>query len=103
MIDWACLTIGKQILLADVGHIAVVAIFREQVIEWLFPVRPDFRRNRFVPFLAIGEDRIDIEDNAAKIEHPVAHDIADPEPRLGPFRRFYVSASLRRIKGRSFH
>src|SRR5689334_6754110 len=35
--------------------------------------------NGFVPFLAIGEEGIDVEDHAAEIEQLVTHHVADGE------------------------
>ena len=74
--------IGQQILLADIGDIAAIGIFREKMIEGLVSWRLQVLWNRFIPFLAIGEDRIDIIDHAAEIENPVADDIANGEARI---------------------
>ena len=49
------------------------------MVERLVLARADRLGDRLVPFLAVGEDRIDVEDHAAEIEHPVAHDVADRE------------------------
>ena len=95
MIDWSGLAISQQVLLADIGDIAGLAIFSEQVVEWLFAVRADFLRDRFIPLFAVREDRIDIIDHAPKIEDPVAHDIANPEPRLGALGGIDILAGLR--------
>src|SRR3546814_18758131 len=55
-------------------------LFRsEQVIKRLIPVRTHILRNGLIPFLAIGEDRINIEHHATKSEHAVLHNVADTE------------------------
>ena len=95
VIDRAAIGVAQQVLLADIGDIARIAVFGEQVVERLFAVGADFLGDRFVPFLAIGEDRVHIVDHAAKIEDPVAHNVADPEPGAGPARRIDIAASLR--------
>ena len=41
----------------------------------------------FVPFVAVGEDRVDVEDDAAEIEHAVAHHVTDGETRLRDWGR----------------
>jgi hypothetical protein len=51
------------------------------MIERLVLGRAQILRDRFIPFVGIREDRVDIEDHAAKVEHPVADDIPDREPR----------------------
>ena len=96
MLDRATFPVGKQVLLTDIGHIALLTIFGEQVIERLLAVWADFRRDRFVPFLAVGENRVDIEHYAAEIEHPVAYDVTNPEARPGFSRHIDPLASLGR-------
>ena len=83
MIDRLIAFIGDQVLLADVGDVAALGIFGEQMVEGLVPGRTDFFGNRFVPFVAVGEDRVDVEDHAAKVEQAVSNDVADPETRAG--------------------
>lgn len=95
MVDRTSFAIGQQVLLADIGDIAGIAIFSEQVIEWLLAVRAHLFRDRFVPFLTIGEDRIDVENHAAKIENFVTNDIANPKPRLRALGCLNMLASLR--------
>src|SRR3546814_7492290 len=49
-------------------------LFRsEQVIKRLIPVRTHILRNGLIPFLAIGEDRINIEHHATKSERSEEH------------------------------
>lgn len=81
MIDRPGFTICQQVLLADISDITGIAIFGEQMIERLFAVRTHFSGDRIVPLFAVGKDRIDIEHYAPKIEHPVAHNIADAKAR----------------------
>ena len=83
MVDRLVGIVGDQILLADIGDVARFHILGEQMVERLVLARPDILRDRLIPFRAVGEDRIDIEDHAAKIEYAVAHDIADREARMG--------------------
>jgi hypothetical protein len=87
MFDRPILFVGHQILLTDISNIAVVRIFREQMIERLILARSNLGWNRIVPFLAIGKDRIDIEDHTAKFKHSVAHHIADAKTRARNRRR----------------
>lgn len=82
VIDRAAIPIALKVLLADVGDVAVLTILGEQMIEGLFAAWAHFQRDRFVPFLAIGEDGVDIENNAAKIEHLMAHHIANSKMRV---------------------
>src|SRR3546814_14917670 len=42
-------------------------------------VRTQILLNGLIPFLAIGEDRINIEHHATKSEHAVLHNVADTE------------------------
>ena len=59
MIDLAAILVGEQILLADVGDVARLGIFGEQMIEWLVLGRAQILGDRFVPFFAVGEFGID--------------------------------------------
>ncbi len=49
------------------------------MIEGLVLGRPQPLGDRFIPFLAVGEFRIDVEDDAAKVEQAVPNDLADGE------------------------
>ena len=82
MTDRFAAVVGQQILLADIGDIAAVGIFREQMIKRLVFRRLQILRNRVIPFVAIGENRVDIIDHAAKIEYPMADDIANGKARI---------------------
>src|SRR3990167_5326999 len=59
------LCIRLEVLLADIGDIAVLVVLGEKVIERLVTRGTDVLGDRLVPFLAVGEDRVDIEDDAA--------------------------------------
>ena len=74
--------IEQQILLTDIGDIAAFATFREKMIKRLVSRWLEILWNGFIPFFAIGEDRINIIDYAAKIKNPMADDIADRKTRI---------------------
>ena len=59
--------------------------FREQVIEGLILVRPDFSGNGVVPFVGVAESRVDIEHDAAEWIHAVTDDLTDAVLRLALF------------------
>lgn len=86
MIDGFVAVIGHQILLTDIGDIARLTIFGEKMVEWLIAIRANILRNGIVPFLRIGEHRIDIEDYATKTEQAMLNDIADAETSVGDRR-----------------
>ena len=79
MVDFAAFIVGNEVLLADIGDVAGLRIFGEQVVEGLVLGRPQCLVNGFVPFLAVGEFRIDVEDHATEVEQPVLDDLADAE------------------------
>ena len=87
MIDRTADAVTHQILLADIGDISRIVVLGEKMVKRLVACRSDFGRDRLIPFLAIGEDRIDIEDDAAKIEHAVADDISYAEAGRDDGRR----------------
>src|SRR3569623_1406781 len=82
VVDRLVAVVGYQVLLADIGDVARLHIFGEQVIERLVLGRANTFGNRLIPFLAVREDRVDVEDDAAKIAHAVPHDNADREARM---------------------
>jgi hypothetical protein len=96
MIDGLVTVIHDQILLADIRDIIAVGIFGEQMIKRLIFRRTDRFRDRFIPFIAVCKDRIDIENDAAKIEMTMSNNIADIETgvrdggKVGAFRRSVV-------------
>ena len=79
MIDRLIIVVHQQVLLADIGHVGTFLIFRQQVIEGLVAPRPLFFRNLFEPFFRIGVDRIDIENDAAKIMATMLHHVPNSE------------------------
>lgn len=103
MINRSAACIGKQVLLADIGDVGTVVILSQQVIKWLLAAWADVLRDSLVPFFAIGKDRINIEDHTAKIEHPVAHNIANPEARLDVTRGLDGASSLAGKEHSSIH
>ena len=66
MIDRLLALVMHQVLLADVSDVALLRILREQMIEGLVLRGTDRLRNGFIPFIAVGEDRIDIKDYPRK-------------------------------------
>ena len=90
VIDRLLTIVDHQILLADVGNIVAVGIFGEQVLKRLILRRTDRFRNRFVPFVAVGKNWIDVENHAAEIEMAVPDDIADVETRVRNRREFSI-------------
>jgi hypothetical protein len=87
MVDRLVALVRHQILLAHIGDVARLPVLGEQVIEGLVLLRPNLLGDRLIPFVAVGEDGIDIEDHAAEIEHAVADDIADREIGMRNGRR----------------
>ena len=103
VIHRAAFAVTLQVLLADIGDIRAFAIFGEQVIIGLLTLGPDFVRDRFEPFLAVGEDRIDIENHPAKVVDAVLDDIADGEARLVAQRCIDQPTGLGREEAGAFH
>jgi hypothetical protein len=87
MVDRLVAVVGDQVLLADIGDVARFAVLGEQVVEGLVLLRADLFGDRLVPFVAVREDGIDVEDHPAEIEHAVADDVADREIGMRDRRR----------------
>src|SRR5690606_13976996 len=68
------------------GHVARFAIVREKVVEGLVARGAGRLWNGLIPFLAIGEDRIDIEHHAAETQQAMAYLLADAEAGMGDSR-----------------
>lgn len=81
------LNIGQQVLLADIGDVTAVGIFGKKMVKGLIARRTHRFRDRLVPFLAIGKNRIYIENHPAKIENAVTHDISNRKLCFGHFGR----------------
>src|SRR3546814_17091689 len=79
--------VGYQILLAYISDIAGFALFSEKMIKRLLLVGAQFRRNRFIPLLAVGEDWTNVENHAAQSEHAMLHPTAPTEASMGDGRR----------------
>ena len=86
--------VADQILLADVGDVIALVAFGEQVVERLVAIGPDVLGDRLIPVLAIREDRIDVEDHAAKVERLVSDHVADGEAREDAAGRLESAAGL---------
>src|SRR3546814_7053941 len=96
MVDRLVAVVGHQIALADIGDIARIAVFGEQMVKRLVLGRAQILRDRVVPFVGIGEDGVDVENDAAEIEHAVTHDIADREIRVRDRRKRRVGVGVRK-------
>ena len=94
VIDRFAFGIGKQVLLADVGDVGTVLVLGQQVIERLVPIRPLAFGYLFVPFFGIGIDRVNIEDDTAKIEIAMFDDIPDGKESARPAGRIDATAGL---------
>ena len=103
MRDRAGERIRNQVLLADIGDVIVLVAFGEQVVERLVAARADLFRDGLVPVLAVGEDRVDIEDHAAEIENPVTDNIANAKAAAGLARGVDGASRLVREKVSAFH
>jgi hypothetical protein len=60
--------IDQQVLLRDIGDVFGFLVLREQVIERLVLLGPDFLRDRLPPFLGVVERRINVENDTAERE-----------------------------------
>ena len=69
--------IRHQILFGDISDIMSALIFGEQMVIGLILGRANLFGDGFVPVFGIGENRVDIEHNAAKIKQAVADNLAD--------------------------
>ena len=77
VVDLAAVLVGDEVLLANVRDVARLRILGEQVIERLVPGRAQVLGDRLIPFLAVGEFRVNVEDDAAEIEQAVANHVAN--------------------------
>jgi hypothetical protein len=77
--NWVAGLIFEQVLLGDIGNILGFRIFGEEMVEGLVLARPGLDRDRLVPFIGIAELGINVENDAAKREKPVANNLADRE------------------------
>ena len=77
MIDRVAFIVGDEVLLADVGDVARLGIFGEEMVKRLVLGRPHVIGDRRIPFVAVGELGVDVEDYPPEIEQAMANDIAD--------------------------
>src|SRR5689334_22600804 len=56
----------EQVLLGNISYILCIVVLCEQMVEGLVLAGTDVFWDRQPPFLGIVEDRVDIEDHAAK-------------------------------------
>jgi hypothetical protein len=103
VIDWPAICIRKQVTLTDIGDVGRVIIFGEQVIERLITPRADILWDGLVPFLGIGENRINIKNHAPELEQAVAHHVTDTEPGTGLARSNDCASGLAREELCAFH
>ena len=82
MLNRLITVVRYQVLLANIGDIATLAVFGEQMIEWLVLRRAHRFGNRFVPLVAVCKYRIDIEHHTAKAHQLMLHHITYAEARV---------------------
>lgn len=86
MINRAFVFVRNQVLLTDIGDVARLPVFGEQMVERLVFRRPDVFRNGIIPFFAVGKDGIYIKHDPAKRKDAVTHNVPDSEARMGDGR-----------------
>src|SRR5215813_7220075 len=69
--------VRQQVLLGDVGDILRILVLCEQVIERLIFRGADLLRYRQPPFLCIAKYGVDVENNSAKREESMLHNLPD--------------------------
>ncbi|VTZ60482.1 hypothetical protein EMEDMD4_160063 [Sinorhizobium medicae] len=69
--------VGNEILFRYIGDVLAFFVFCEQMIEGLVLFGPDLLRNRIPPFIGVRIFRVDVEDDAAEREHPMANHLSD--------------------------
>lgn len=74
VIDRIATAVGNKVPLTYIGHVARLLILGEEMVEWLIARWAQIFGNRLIPFLTICKDRVDIENDTAKVEEPVADD-----------------------------
>ena len=79
MADRTILGVGQEIALGDIGAVIAVLILREEMVEGLVLARPDIFGNGLIPFLGIGELRVDIHHHTPEGEEAVANHVAETE------------------------
>ena len=94
VVNRAFLFIRQKILLADIGDIAVLTIFGEEMIKGLVFGWPDFFGDRLIPFFAVRKDGVDIEYDAPEWEDFMADNRADAKPGVRNGRGFNAMSLL---------
>ena len=74
--------VRDKILLADIGGVVTVVIFRQKVIKRLFTRRADLCWNRFIPFFGVGKLGINVKNNTAERKMAVTNNITNVENRF---------------------
>src|SRR5690606_8244557 len=69
--------IGDEILLAHIGNAVIIRILGKQVIERLILARSRVFGDRLIPVLAVGEARIDVEDDTPEWMIAMADHLAE--------------------------
>src|SRR5690606_11171734 len=77
--DWLRGTVFQKVLLGDIGDVLGSRVLGDQMIVGLILARPALFGNGLVPFLAIVELLIDVENHARKREQSMAHYLSDRE------------------------
>jgi hypothetical protein len=103
VINRPALRIGDQIALADIGDVGRILVLGQQVVKRLIAARANVLGDRLVPFVRIGEDRVNIEHHPAKGEKAVANHIANAEAGTGLARRDDRASGLARKELCTFH
>ena len=83
VLDGLVAIVRKQVLLTDISDVAALRILGEQMVERLVLGGPQRLGNGLVPLVAVGEDRVDVEDHAAKVEQAMPDDFANGEAGAG--------------------
>src|SRR5262245_53993786 len=98
--------VRHQILLRNVGNILSLCVLGEQVIERLIFPWSHLRGYRLIPFLRIGEFRVDVEHDSSKRKQAMSHHLADlktgmTKPRTASHIRCQMHREAAALKPRS--
>src|SRR5690349_2045289 len=75
--------VEQQVLLANISDVIRLRVLREQMIVRLVLRGTEVLRDGLIPFFTVGKLRIDVEDDAAKIEQAVPNHFANGKPGNG--------------------
>ena len=73
MADRVAGIVFQQVLFRDIGDVFGLRILGQQVVKRLVLAWPDLGGNGLIPFFRVGELRVDVEDDAAEREQPMAN------------------------------